>query len=245
MVLRRCLIASSFITFSTIGCSDWANSTAENTKQVIQESNVSQLLIKAQSSQKAEDFVSQGNNLLDTHRYQDAIAAYDRAIAIKPKIAEAWINRGNALTSLQRYKEAIASYDRAISIRPDKDITWYNRGNALTSLQRHKEAIAAYDQAIALKQYEAWINRGIALTKLQRYPEALKSYDTALAIKSDKHEAYYNKACSYALQGNVELAIANLKKAIKLAPARYQKLAKTDPDFNKVRSDKRFQTLIN
>ncbi len=92
MVLRHCLIASSFITFSAIGCSDWANSTADNTKQVVQQSNVTQLLIKAKSSHKAEDFVNQGNNLLDSHRYQDAIAAYDRAIAIKPQIAEAWIN---------------------------------------------------------------------------------------------------------------------------------------------------------
>jgi len=247
MVLRRCLVASSFITFSTFGCSNLANSTANNTTQVVQESNVSQLLVGAKSPQKAENFLDQANNLLDARRYQDSIAAYDKAIAIQPKIAEAWINRGNALTALQRYKEAIASYDRAIAIRPDKEIAWYNRGNALTSLRSYKDAIAAFDKAIALKpkKSEAWINRGIALTKLQRYTEGLKSYDTAIGIKLDMHQAYYNKACSYGLQGNVQLAIKNLNQAIKLAPGKYEKLAKTDSDFNKVRSDKRFQQLIN
>lgn len=59
------------------------------------------------------------------------------------------------------------------------------------------------------------------------------------------HQAYYNKACSYGLQGNVDQAIQNLEKAIKLAPNKYKKLAKTDTDFNKVRNDKKFQQLIN
>jgi hypothetical protein len=58
------------------------------------------------------------------------------------------------------------------------------------------------------------------------------------------HQAYYNKACSYALQSNLELAIGNLDKAIKLVPDKYKKLAKTDPDFSKVRSQKQFQELI-
>ncbi|MHC5818948.1 MAG: TPR end-of-group domain-containing protein, partial [Nostoc sp.] len=92
--------------------------------------------------------------------------------------------------------------------------------------------------------YEALINQGIALTKLHRYQDAIGSYDRAIAIKQDLHQVYYNKACSYALQNNVELAIENLEKAIQLVPDKYKKLAKTDPDFNKVRSDKRFQELV-
>ena len=91
---------------------------------------------------------------------------------------------------------------------------------------------------------EAWINRGIALTKLQRYQDALESYDQSDRYQARFTEAYYNKACSYALQSNVELAIENLEKAIQLVPGKYQKLAKTDPDFDKVRNDKRFQELI-
>ncbi len=40
MVFWRCLITSGFITFFTFGCGDIANSSAENTKQIVQESNV-------------------------------------------------------------------------------------------------------------------------------------------------------------------------------------------------------------
>jgi hypothetical protein len=57
-------------------------------------------------------------------------------------------------------------------------------------------------------------------------------------------KAYYNKACNYALQNNLELAIDNLKKAIEFVPQKYQNLAKTDPDFDKIRGEKQFQELL-
>ena len=78
------------------------------------------LLPEAKATQKAEDLFDQGNNLLDAQRYQDAIAFYDKAIAIKPESAEVWINRGNALTSLQNYKDALASYDKRSPSNPTK-----------------------------------------------------------------------------------------------------------------------------
>ncbi len=205
-----------------------------------------ELLIEAKTNQQAKHLLDQANILLDGHRYQEAIETYDKAIAIQPVNVEAWINRGIGLTSLQRYQDALASYDKAIAIEPRQDKAWYNRGIALTSLQRYQDALGSYNKAIAIKpdKYEAWINRGITLTKLQRYQDALASYDKAIALKPDQHEAYYNKACLYALQGNLKVTIENLNIAIKLNRSKYGKLAKTDPDFAKVRGDKRFQQLI-
>jgi tetratricopeptide (TPR) repeat protein len=115
------------------------------------------------------------------------------------------------------------------------------------TLQNYQGAVAAYDKAIALapKKAAALINRGISLTKMQRYQEALKSYERAIVIKPDKPEVYYNQACTYALQSNVELATANLQKAIQLDAGKYQQLAKIDPDFDKVRTHKQFQELIH
>ncbi|MEH2446474.1 MAG: tetratricopeptide repeat protein [Nostoc sp.] len=46
----------------------------------------------------------------------------------------------------------------------------------------------------------------------------IASYYQALKFKPDKHEAWYNKACSYALQGKIELALENLQQAINLSP---------------------------
>ncbi len=249
MICWRCFVACGFITLSTLGCGDGANSTGKYSQQVVQETNVAKLLKEANVSQKAQGFLKEGNNLFNSHRYGEAIAAYDKALSINPDIADAWINRGNALTALQFYQEALVSFDKAIMIEPKKQEAWFNRGNALTKLQRVQDALAAYDKVIAIKSnssdaYDAWINRGITLVKLKRYTAALASYDKAIALNPNKQEAYYNKACAYALQNNLELAIENLQKAIKVVPQKYKQLAKTDSDFDKLRKDKQFQELI-
>ncbi|NET71052.1 MAG: tetratricopeptide repeat protein [Sphaerospermopsis sp. SIO1G2] len=72
----------------------------------------------------------------------------------------------------------------------------------------------------------------------------MASYDQALEFKPDDHQAWYNKACIYALQSKIELAIENLQTAINLHPDEYREMAKTDSDFDGIREDERFQVLI-
>ncbi|MBC1197932.1 tetratricopeptide repeat protein, partial [Microcystis aeruginosa BLCCF158] len=87
-------------------------------------------------------------------------------------------------------------------------------------------------------------NRGAALTCMGRYKDALESCDRAIKINPNYANAYYNKACCYGLQNNVELAIENLQRAISL-DVEYQDLAKTDKDFEQIRGDERFQSLLS
>jgi hypothetical protein len=46
------------------------------------------------------------------------------------------------------------------------------------------------------------------------------------------------------LQGNIEQTIENLQQAINLKPDEYREMANTDSDFDKIREDERFKTLI-
>jgi tetratricopeptide (TPR) repeat protein len=58
-------------------------------------------------------------------RLDEALASYDKAIALKPDYAGAFSNRGLALHELKRLDEALASYERALSVRPDyADAHW-------------------------------------------------------------------------------------------------------------------------
>ena len=47
-------------------------------------------------------------------RPEEALAVYDRALAIDPAFVEALIGRGNALVELKRYAEGLASLDAAV-----------------------------------------------------------------------------------------------------------------------------------
>ena len=62
-------------------------------------------------------------------------------------------------------------------------------------------------------------------------------------MKPDDPNAYYNKACTYALQNNIELALENLQKAINL-DIQYKDMAKTDTDFDNISHNQQFQELL-
>ena len=111
-----------------------------------------------------KDLFVEGNKLLRLQKYQEAIASYDKAIAIKPDFHEAWYGRGLCLDNLQKYQEAIASFDKAIAIKSDFHEAWHNRGFSLNELQKYQEAITSFDKAIAIKPdfYVAWNNRGFS-----------------------------------------------------------------------------------
>ena len=157
---------------------------------------------------------------MNLKRPAEALASYDKAIALKPDVAAAHNNRGNALRDLKRPAEALASYDKAIALKPDYAEAHNNRGNALMDLKRPAEALASYDRAIALKPdyAEAHNNRGNALRDLKRLAEALASYDKAIALKPDYAEAHNNRGAALMDLKRPEEALASYDKAIALMP---------------------------
>ena len=112
------------------------------------------------------------------HQYDEALASYERALALKPDHVAALNNRGNVLSALRRAQEALASFDRAIALRPDFADAHSNRADALLALQRPDEALASADRALALKPgfVEAINSRGNALRGQKRYDEAARAF---------------------------------------------------------------------
>ena len=52
-------------------------------------------------------------------KLEEAIEAYNKALAIKPDYAEAYNNMGNALKEQGKLEEAIEAYNKALAIKPD------------------------------------------------------------------------------------------------------------------------------
>jgi tetratricopeptide (TPR) repeat protein len=51
-------------------------------------------------------------------RHEEALATFDKVLAIEPQNPAALSNRGNTLAKLGRQQEALASYDRALGSGP-------------------------------------------------------------------------------------------------------------------------------
>jgi tetratricopeptide (TPR) repeat protein/S1-C subfamily serine protease len=151
---------------------------------------------------------------------QEAIADYDRAIAINPKYARAYINRGLAKSDLGNKQAAITDWDRAIAINPKDAEAYINRGAAKSDLGNEQGAIADYDRAIAInpKYAEAYINRGAAKSTLGDKQGAINDYDRAIAINPKDAEAYNNRGAAKFVLGNKQDAITDYDRAIAINP---------------------------
>jgi tetratricopeptide (TPR) repeat protein len=134
-------------------------------------------------------------------KFTQALACFERALAIQPGNVDALNNRGSALRSLKRFEEALESYDQVVAIKPDHVEALYNRGNVLQGLKRHGEALASFERALAIRPdyVQALNNRGNALRVLRRHQEALASFERALAIKPDYAETHWNRSCLWLL----------------------------------------------
>ena len=158
--------------------------------------------------------------LQDLGRHQQALAAYDQALRLKPDYVDALNNRASALIETKRFDEAVTAYDRLLALRPALFEASFNRGIALRELRRYGDALASYDRALALNpnHFMALHHRGICLDELRRHEEALASFDKALAIKPDDPELLNNRGIALDWLRRHEAAVASYDQALAIKP---------------------------
>jgi len=138
-------------------------------------------------------------------RPEEALAAYDQAVALDPSNSGAYSGRGYMLNVLGRPEEALAAHKQAITLSPRNSYVHTGRGVTLRILGWLEEALAAHDHAIALNCCisEAYDNRGITLRDLGRHEEALAAHDQAIALnpqqrlsREDRHTSLRSPVAS-------------------------------------------------
>jgi tetratricopeptide (TPR) repeat protein len=125
----------------------------------------------------------------------EAVASFDKALAIRPHDVEALCNRGIVLKEMKRFDAALASFDRTLAIQPVDVDALYNRGVILYELKHFEAALSSFARILAIRpdHADALNSRGNALKALGQPELALASYDNALAARPDFAEALINR----------------------------------------------------
>jgi tetratricopeptide (TPR) repeat protein len=116
------------------------------------------------SPDSIEAWYNLGYVLTELDREEEAIKAYDEALAIDNGIFEIWFNKANALYNIADFKEARICYEQALEIDPEDAEAWNNLGNCFSRLAEGQKAIEAYTRAVAIRPdyAEAFYNKANA-----------------------------------------------------------------------------------
>ena len=144
----------------------------------------------------ADAYNNKGVSLHSLGRYEEALAAYDKAIAIDPTDADAHYNKGVALSNMtihthdNRLAEALTEYNKAIILNTTDRDAYSRKGLLLLNLSRNEEALAAFDKAIAIDHAPvAYVLKGGTLNLLGRNEEALAAYNNATKLDTNNEFA--------------------------------------------------------
>ncbi|MBN1992945.1 MAG: tetratricopeptide repeat protein, partial [Anaerolineae bacterium] len=80
---------------------------------------------------------------------------------------------------------------------------------------------------------------------LKQYDKALADYTRAIELNPEYADAFYNTACAYAFQNNVEAALSPLRRALELDPEKILASIPTDSDFDLIRNHPDFIALLD
>jgi len=151
---------------------------------------------------------------------EEAIRAYQRAIALQPAFPEAFNNLGLSLHAAGRLDEAIGAYRRALELKPGYAEAETNLGKALWEAGRLQEAVTAFEKALALAPdfVAAHTNLGLAQRALGRRGESVASLRRAADLMPGSAEAQRELSISLLENGMAEEAERAARQAIGLAP---------------------------
>ncbi len=164
----------------------------------------------------ARGWSSYGSVLFEMERFEDALAAFERSIALQPTTVGC-LNAGTTLYYLGRYAEAVAQYERAIALNPSDARAWGNLGSACRSIPGQDDrASDALDRAVVLMREHldrhdddatGWSWLAFWLAQSGRREEAERARDRALELAPERLHTLPVMAGTFELLGDDSTAI--------------------------------------
>ena len=176
-------------------------------------------------------------------QFEESLEMSEKMIENAPIDWRGYFKKGDSLIYLKKAKDAVECYNKALKCVTRKTISQIlvARSNAFLSLGKWKEALKDAEKALKMEpeSHVALINKGMALKKLGRKKEAQKILQDILC----KTREGYHRACIFAVLGEKENMLKELKEEIKKDRGRRVD-ARIDAEFVDYWEDPDFQNLV-
>ena len=141
-------------------------------------------------------------------KFDNAIAAYQRAIASAPDSAYTHAALGSAYANTHRYAEALEAYKTAVALDSDDKMIHHQLGNVYSKRGEHAAAIRHQLKAIAIAPQfgAAHYQLGLLYAQEKRWDDAINAYRTAYQNDPTLVEVLYNLAQAHLRTGDTVAA---------------------------------------
>ncbi|MEO0457781.1 MAG: tetratricopeptide repeat protein, partial [Cyanobacteria bacterium P01_A01_bin.114] len=192
----------------------------------------------------AQAWNQRAHALAGQNKYEEALAAVNRAVGMQPDYAAAWNTQGVIfwyIGTLQQglydtqgasdtYQQAIVSVGKALELEPNDSLAWANLGRyyrtlaqlwndfgALEPAAAHfQNALAAYDQALKLapNDTETWVNKSVVHWFLGDYIQSRDAANRAVALDPNLAVAWQTQGAALVALGDYESALISYQNAL-------------------------------
>ncbi|MBI5762885.1 MAG: tetratricopeptide repeat protein [Planctomycetes bacterium] len=153
-------------------------------------------------------------------RHDEAIRAYEKALALRPDSDDVQINLGKSLARVGRYAEAANQYRKALALSADDAMLHHSLAIALEKTGQLDAALAEYAETLRLDPSHpfARFNRGLALKSAGRWVEAESAFSDAVRVNPRDADARFQRATCLVQLKRLEEAVRELEETLRLHP---------------------------
>jgi tetratricopeptide (TPR) repeat protein len=139
----------------------------------------------AQNVSEAQGFAARGQTLARSGKGDEALAEFERALALDPYNVQALYDRGLIHQGERRHEQAVADFTAASGLSPQRVDPLLARANSYLALDKPREAASDLDEAVQADpgSAQAWTARGVTYERLGDKAKASASYGRALALR--------------------------------------------------------------
>ena len=141
--------------------------------------------IGAEHVKEAQRHAAQGQELARSGSHDEAMALFEKALALDPYNVQALTGRGLIHQGEKRHAEAIEDFTAVHGLVPQRADPLVARATSYLALDKSREAAGDLDEAVQSEPNngQAWSLRGLAYARLSDTAKAAASYSRALAIR--------------------------------------------------------------